>query len=547
MDIVTNNACALSCVDCVRRDDIVPKATERDQAVEVQSEEHLPTVLRKKDILLSVREIHKSFGSNDVLKGISLDLRPGEVLALIGGNGAGKSTLMKIIMGIYSPDSGEVLIDNQKVDVSNPKVALAHSIYMVPQEPMLFPNMTVRENVTIGFDAKQADLDRELESVMDEIGWHLDLERKASTLSIAEQGMVEILRGMMRHSEILILDEPTSALTFDEVSALFKVINGLREKNIGIIYITHRLAEVFQISTSVSILRDGIVTMQGPTKDFTREDLVKGLLPPNAGIVKETAAKEARAIDYSAEPVLELQNFSGYGFKDVSLKVYPGEIVGLAGVIGAGRTEMATTIFGRDKVLGGKVLLDGKDITGLSTRAVISAGVNYVPEDRARDGLFRIRDVEENTTSALLAGSALGKAFLNVKEANRVADGYVKNFRTRVTGLEQEVGGLSGGNQQKIVIGRAFATAPRLVIHDEPTRGIDAAARGDVYAVLQELRETGVSILLISSDMEEIVELADRALTMFQGRINGEFAKDQITQDNLMSASFGVTKEARSA
>lgn len=517
----------------------MPKANELDQTVE----EGLPEVLKKKDVLLSVRDIHKSFGSNDVLKGISLDLRPGEVLALIGGNGAGKSTLMKIIMGIYSPDSGEVLIDNQKVDVSNPKVALEHSIYMVPQEPMLFPNMTVRENVTIGFDAKQADLDRELESVMDEIGWHLDPDRKASTLSIAEQGMVEILRGMMRHSEVLILDEPTSALTFDEVNALFKVIEGLREKNIGIIYITHRLAEVFQIATSVSILRDGIVTMQGSTKDFTREDLVKGLLPPGSGAVKKAAAAAARQIDYSAEPVLELQNFSGYGFKDVSLKVYPGEIVGLAGVIGAGRTEMATTIFGRDKVLGGKVLLDGKDITGLSTRAVIAAGVNYVPEDRFRDGLFRIRDVEENTTSALLGGGAIGKAFLNLKEANRITQGYVDNFRTKVTGLDQEAGGLSGGNQQKIIIGRAFATAPRLVILDEPTRGIDAAARGDVYAVLQQLRETGVSILLISSDMEEIVELADRALTMFQGRINGEFPKDQITQDNLMSASFGVTAD----
>lgn len=510
------------------------------------AQEAQPQVSKKKDVLLSVRDIHKSFGTNHVLKGISLDLRPGEVLALIGGNGAGKSTLMKIVMGIYGPDSGEVYIDNEKVDVSNPKVALEHSIYMVPQEPMLFPNMTVRENVTIGFNARQADLDRELMEVMDQIGWHLDPDRKASTLSIAEQGMVEILRGMMRHSEVLILDEPTSALTFDEVNALFRVIEGLREKNIGIIYITHRLAEVFQIATSVSILRDGIVTMQGSTKDFTREDLVKGLLPPNAGSVKETAAAQKREIDYTAKPVLELQNFSGYGFADVNLKVYPGEIVGLAGVIGAGRTEMATTIFGRDKVLGGKVLLDGKDITGLSTTAVIGEGVNYVPEDRFRDGLFRIRDVEENTTSALLA-HGLGKFILGRKEAERVSQHYVDNFRTKVTGLTQEVGGLSGGNQQKIVIGRAFATNPRLVILDEPTRGIDAAARGDVYAVLQQLRETGVSILLISSDMEEVVELADRALTMFQGRINGEFVGDQITQDNLMSASFGVTGEARSA
>lgn len=524
----------------------MPKPMEPGRGAEEHEGQGLPTVLQERETLLSVRDIYKSFGSNDVLKGISLDLCAGEVLALIGGNGAGKSTLMKIIMGIYNPDSGEVLIENQKVDVSNPKVALEHSIYMVPQEPMLFPNMTVRENVTIGFEAKQAELDRELEEVMNEVGWHLDPDRKASTLSIAEQGMVEILRGLMRHSKVLILDEPTSALTFDEVNALFSCVEELRKKGIGIIYITHRLAEVFQISDKVSILRDGIVTMQGPTKDFTREDLVKGLLPDNAGGVKRRAEATAREIDYTAAPVLELQNFSGYGFADVNLKVYPGEIVGLAGVIGAGRTEMATTIFGRDKVLGGKVLLDGKDITGLSTRRVIAAGVNYVPEDRFRDGLFRIRDVEENTSSALLGGG-LGRFFFNQKGANRVAQGYVDSFRTKVTSLSQEVGGLSGGNQQKIVIGRAFATSPRLVILDEPTRGIDAAARGDVYAVLQELRKTGVSILLISSDMEEVVELADRALTMFQGRINGEFLKGDITQDNLMSASFGVVKGARSA
>ncbi len=504
----------------------------------------LPNVHQELDSLLSVRDIRKSFGSNNVLKGISLDLRPGEIRALIGGNGAGKSTLMKIIMGIYSPDAGEVLIDNQKVDVSNPKVALEHSIYMVPQEPLLFPNMTVRENVTIGFNANQSDLDQELSVVMNDIGWHLDFDRKASTLSIAEQGMVEILRGLMRRSEILILDEPTSALTFDEVRSLFSCVEGLSKKGIGIIYITHRLAEVFEIATSVSILRDGVVTMQGETSDFTREDLVKGLLPPDASSVKRKVTEESKKIDYSVRPVLELKNFSGYGFSNVSLGVYPGEIVGLAGVVGAGRTEMATTIFGMDKVLGGTVLLDGTDITGFSTRRVIAAGVNYVPEDRFRDGLFRIRNLEENTTSALLAGGELGKFFLSQRKADKISQSYVDSFRTKVMGLSEEVGGLSGGNQQKVVIGRAFATSPHLVILDEPTRGIDAAARGDVYTVLQELRKTGVSILLISSDMEEIVELADRAFTMFQGRINSEFSREDITQDNLMSAAFGVLGEA---
>lgn len=499
--------------------------------------------LQRGDALLSVTDIYKSFGDNQVLKGISLEVRSGEVLALIGGNGAGKSTLMKIVMGIYTADSGQIAISGEPVDISNTQSALAHSIYMVPQEPMLFPNMTVRENITIGFKENQAELEERLKAVIADTGWKLDLDRKASTLSIAEQGMVEILRGLMRDPTVLILDEPTSALTFDEVQSLFSCIRELKAKGIGIIYITHRLAEVFEIADNVAILRDGIVAVQGSVSEFTREDLVRGLLPPDAGTIEKKAEQAAREIDYSAQPVLELQDFSGYGFSNVSLKVYPGEIVGLAGVIGAGRTEMATTIYGRDKVLGGKVLLDGKDITGYSTRKVIAEGISYVAEDRFRDGLFRIRDVEENTTSALLNGGRLGKFFLNKKKANEATQSYVDDFRIKVTGLDQEASGLSGGNQQKIVISRSFAIDPRLVILDEPTRGIDAAARGDVYAVLQELRRQGVSILLISSDMEEVVELADRAFTMFQGRINHEFAKSEITQDNLMAAAFGVERE----
>jgi ABC-type sugar transport system, ATPase component len=493
--------------------------------------------------LLSVRGIFKSFGTNAVLKGVSIDLLPGEVLALIGGNGAGKSTLMKIIMGIYTYDSGEIYVDNERVEHNSTKEALSRSVYMVPQEPLLFPNMTVGENITMGFDKSPSELETELQAAVDEIGWHLDLSRKANTLSIAEQEMVEILRGIMRHSKVLILDEPTSALAFDEVKALFGVIKGLRDKGIGIIYITHRLAEVFEIASRVCIMRDGIIAMAGNVSEFTRDDLVKGLLPPNAEKTAERAEKAARSIDYDADPVLELRDFSGYGFKHVNLKLYPGEMLGLAGVVGAGRTEMATTVFGRDKVLGGKVLLNGRDITGLSTKKVIAAGVNYVSEDRFCYGIFSLRSVAENTTSALLGGKRIGSFFLKRDEENRITQSYVDDFRTKVTGISQDLGDLSGGNQQKIVIGRTFATNPKVVILDEPTRGIDAASRGDVYAVLQELRQTGVSILLISSDMEEVVELADRAVTMYQGRINHEFSKRDINQDNLMAASFGAYHE----
>ena len=348
---------------------------------------------------MSVRNIYKSFAHNAVLRGISMDLGSGEVLALIGGNGAGKSTLMKIIMGIYSHDSGEIVVNGREMTVGKPAEALANGVYMVPQEPLLFPNMTVEENILIGFDRPQRELHKELVETMESIGWHLDLGRRANTLSIAEQQLVELLRGVLRHAQVLILDEPTSALTFKEVESLFRCVEDLKSKGIGIIYITHRLNEVFEIATTVAIMRDGIVTLSGPVSNFTKDDLVKGLLPLDMTAQKLSGTS---SVDYSKPPVLELERFSGYGFTDISLKVYPGEILGVAGVVGAGRTEMAMTIFGKDKVLGGRVLLDGKEITGMKTRDVMKAGLNYVSEDRHSDGLFKISSVAENTTSAIL-------------------------------------------------------------------------------------------------------------------------------------------------
>lgn len=498
----------------------------------------------EKSVLLSIQNIHKSFGLNQVLKGINLELKEGEVLSLIGGNGAGKSTLMKIIMGIYQPDSGAIQMRGELVNLSKPSVALAHGIYMVPQEPMLFPNMTVEENIVMGFNEKPADLHKRLVEVMKEVGWEMDLGRKASSLSIAEQQLVEILRGLLRQAQILILDEPTSALTFDEAESLFKCVNDLRSKGIGIIYITHRLTEVFEISTSVAIMRDGIITLSGSVSEFTKEALVRGLLPANSEKEKEESVESAKEIDYkNQQPILEIENFSGYGFNDISLKLYPGEILGVAGVVGAGRTELATTIFGRDKVLGGKVLLDGKDITGLSTKKVLEAGLNYVPEDRHLHGLFKIADVAVNTTSALLSNKSMGKFILNRKKEREITQQYIDDFRIKVTGQSQLTGSLSGGNQQKIVIGRSLSTQPKVVILDEPTRGIDAGARGDVYSIIHQLRKQGVSVLLISSDMEELVELSDRVVSVFQGRINAEFRKEEINQDNLMAAAFDVKAE----
>lgn len=494
-------------------------------------------------VLFSVSGICKTFGMNAVLKGIDLSVREGEVLALIGGNGAGKSTLMKIIMGIYQPDDGSVWVTGERLTVFKPSVSLAKGIYMVPQEPMLFPNMTVLENILMGFHENTGVLRKRLLQIMDEIGWQLDINRKAMSLSIAEQQLVELLRGLLRQAKILILDEPTSALTFDEVESLFKIVENLKRKGIGIIYITHRLAEVFQIATHVAIMRDGVITLKGRISEFTRKMLVKGLLPPNIEELEEKEKKDLSDVDYAgSKPVFELKGFSGYGFKDIDLKIFPGEILGVAGVVGAGRTELAVTVFGRDKVLGGKAFLEGKDVTGLSTREVLKAGINYVPEDRRMNGLFGISDVAANITSALVPGKSMGRVFLNKKAEYGITQKYVDDFRIKITGQNQPAGSLSGGNQQKIVIGRSLATNPRLVILDEPTRGIDAAARGDVYAIIHELKKQGVAVMLISSDMEEIVELSDRAVIVFQGRIKGELGRNEISQASLMTASFGVTE-----
>ena len=326
--------------------------------------------MSESQFLLEARDVHKSFGLNQVLKGITLTLKSSEVVALIGGNGAGKSTLMKILMGIYKPDDGVFKINGQSLDHLNPKKSMKAGIYMVPQEPMIFPHMSVMDNILIGFSGKKSLLIEKLNHFYKQINCKIDLNRLGMTLSIAEQQMVELLRGLMRESKILILDEPTSSLTFDEVQTLFKIVRDLKKKGIGIIYITHRLSEVFELADSICIMADGKITLRGETSKFTREMLVEALLPPSFTPAPKNRTELEKKIRKHM-PILQLKNFSGYGFKDISFNVLEGEIVGIAGVVGAGRTELANTIFGKEIPLGGNVILDGEDITGRSTSDVI--------------------------------------------------------------------------------------------------------------------------------------------------------------------------------
>ena len=497
--------------------------------------------------MVELTNIYKSFSSNMVLKGVNLSLYPGDVMALVGGNGAGKSTLMKILTGLYCPDEGDIMLNGKSVTFTSPADAHKNGIYLVPQEPLLFPNMSVFENITIGFDG-QGDLRGKVEKLLSELGWKIDLDDIAGKLTIADQQLVEIMRGFLREAKILILDEPTSTLTFGEIESLFTSIKKFQKQGIGMFYITHRLNEIFEIANKVAILRDGCITVSGNVKDFTKDMLIQGLLPPEGCNVQPVAKKESKVKKVEDEvsikdkkPVLEALNVSGDGFNDLSFQLYPGEILGIAGVVGAGRTEMAEAMFGIRPILKGEVLLDGKSIKGKNITQRIKAGLNYLPEDRYLNGIFGISSVRNNITSTV--SKKFSSLFINASKEKDFSDEFVKNFRIKITDLNQEVKSLSGGNQQKVVIAKTLATGPKVIILDEPTRGIDASARCDIYNIIHELKEKGLGVIIISSDFEEIVELSDRVLIMYNGAIYDELKKDRISIDAVTALSFGVKTE----
>lgn len=496
--------------------------------------------------LLQIKEVTKSFASNLVLKGINITLNAGEVVVIIGGNGAGKSTLMKILMGIYRADSGEVYIHGEKVNLSNPAHSLQQGIYLVPQEPLLFPNMTVEENILIGMNGNKSELGKRLRAIIKDMGWDIGLGRNANTLSIAEQQLVEILRGLLRQARILIFDEPTSALTFKEIDQFFRIIQDLKEQNIGMFYITHRLKEVFEIATDVVILKDGRITSSGPVADFSEELLVKGLVSDEDENLREKPAEKSERIDRGPSDtgdgptVFKLDQFSGYGFRDVSFEIRKGEILGLAGVVGSGRTELAETVFGMSRAVSGAVYLMDEDITNMKTSGVIKKGINYVPEDRHLNGIFSMGSVKTNISASVLRS---GKSFLiNNGDETRMAKQCISDLTIKVTDENQKLGSLSGGNQQKVVIGKVLLSSPKLVILDEPTRGIDAEARSDVYRIIERLKEEGNAILLISSDFEEILILSDRVEVMHAGTNVKSFDKNELTMDQLTEAAFGLSE-----
>ena len=496
--------------------------------------------------LLEIYQMYKQFLGNPVLKGIDITLKPGEIYAIVGGNGAGKSTLMKIITGLYKADSGVLKIRGEQVFFSNTHDAHRHGIYLVPQEPLIFPNMTVEENIMIGLPENKTSVRRKIENIIDRLGWKLDLQKSALSLAIAEQQLVEILRGLVREVEILILDEPTSTLTFGEIESLFKTIKQLTSEGMGVFYITHRFSEIFTLADSVAVLRDGVISVQGPISQFTYEKLLAGLVPENTSSVK-TSDDEASIPSslgkgqLSSKPALQVSGLYSNRFQDISFRLYPGEILGVAGVVGAGRTELAEAIFGIEPLKRGNVYLEDNEISKLSTRQRINNGLVYVPEDRHLHGIFSITSIKNNITSILL--DRLKGLFLPFQQERLLTIKYVSKLKVKATNIDQDLKDLSGGNQQKVVLSKYLAASPKVIMLDEPTRGIDANARNDIYRIIQDLKSQGLAVLLISSDIEEIQNLSDRVIVMHEGSIVKTLEKSEITIDNITTWAFGVKKE----
>ncbi|MDQ0269179.1 sugar ABC transporter ATP-binding protein [Cytobacillus purgationiresistens] len=494
--------------------------------------------------LVEIAGLYKRFNDNEVLRGIDFSLKKGETFAIVGGNGAGKSTMMKIITGLYQADRGTMKIKGQALHFHHPQEAHRHGIYLVPQEPLIFPNMSVEENITIGMKGKRAELRKKVNKIIDYLGWNLGLFRSAMTLSIAEQQLVEIVRGLVREADILILDEPTSTLTFNEIESLFTAIKRLNKDGVGVIYITHRFAEIFQLADSVAVLKDGVVSLKGPVEEFDYDRLLDGLVDKQSKGERRNMVNLQSNIERVKDkrnPILVVDQLTGHGFEEISFSISPGEVLGIAGVVGAGRTELAESIIGINGAASGEIELDGTGISRLSIRQRINLGMSYVPEDRHQHGIFKIASIQQNTTSAIL--HRLKGFFLQKRREIEITDEYVDQLKIKVTNTNQLLSELSGGNQQKVVLGKYLATKPKLLILDEPTRGIDAHARSDIYDMISQLQANGLAVLLISSDLEEIVKLSGRVLVMHEGKMIEEINREYISVDRITSAAFGVVKK----
>ncbi len=489
--------------------------------------------------LVSLKGIWKVFTGVPVLKGVDLELKSGEIHALLGGNGSGKSTLMKILSGVYTADAGSIELEGRPVEIHSPSHGHKLGIYLVPQEPEIFPHLTVEENILLGAELNPVAARERIKQFASDLGFEGNLSEEAGMLSIANQQILEIIRGLIREAKVLILDEPTSTLTSREVDSLFARMRKLAARGMGIFFISHRLNEVLAISEHISVLRDGSFVLSEATKALTTRDLIKAMLPEETEAIPPN--QEARDLPNLGDVALEVTNLTGEAFMDATFQVRAGEVVGLTGLVGAGRTELAHAILGIDPHVEGEVKIGGETAVKRTIRRCQEMGLVYVPEDRHAHGIFLDLPNVQTTTAAILP--KLGRFLLSGSREREIANRYVDLMQIKISSLSQLSHTLSGGNQQKIVLSKALASEPRVIILDEPTRGVDAQARLDVYRIIRALTAQQVGVLLISSDLEEVVQLSDRVLVMHQGRIVEELAHSECQIERITTASFGLKGE----
>lgn len=510
---------------------------DKGQAKHTDAHGDQAALMGSEPVLLSLNGVWKVFDGVSVLCGVSMDLKKGEIHAILGGNGSGKSTLMKIMSGIYQLDDGTVELDGIRVNIKSPAQGHQLGIYMVPQEPQVFPHLSVEENLLMGIDLPHAEAIERIREFSSELGFSPNLGEEAGTLNIANQQLLEIIRGLLHKARVLVFDEPTSSLTFREVDSLFAILRKLTARGIGIFFISHRLNEILTISDRISVLRDGYLVLSEPTSKLNASDLIRAMVADTGTGSTPMLTPSADDNRQFGEVVLELKNLTGESFRGVNLQVHAGEVVGLAGVVGAGRTEIAHAIIGIDPDVRGEVYINGRKADKRCPNGCQDLGLVYVPEDRHAHGIFLELPNLLTITASILPD--LGKILLSARRERELGQNYVSQLGIKVNGLTQLARTLSGGNQQKVVLSKALASSPTLIILDEPTRGVDAKARQDVYTLIRSLTAKGVGLLLISSDLDEITQLSDRVLVMYHGSIFEELSQNDRKIERITAAAFG--------
>lgn len=492
--------------------------------------------------LLEMVDISKSFFGVKALENINIQAYAGKVLALLGENGAGKSTLMKILSGIYKKDTGKILIEGKEVNINGIRAAEDLGITIIHQELSMLLNMTVCENIFLGNEKasgfgklNKREMKMKSAEMLQRIGCSVEPDTMVGKISVGEMQMIEIIKAVSKHSKIIIMDEPTTALTDVETQKLFEVIEKLKSEGIAIIYISHRLDEIFQICDDVTVLRDGKHIGSARVSDVTKDQLITMM------VGRELEEQFPYKKEETGKTVLKVENLIWKDkVKNVSFEVKSGEIVGFSGLMGSGRTETAKIIFGEYKKTSGNIYVDGEEVNVHSPKDAIKCGLAYLSEDRKKEGLILGMSVGENMTLSNLKNFEQAAFRLNKNDENNIVADYIKKLSIKTTGASQRIKNLSGGNQQKVIIAKWIMLSPKVLIIDEPTKGIDVGAKKEIYDVLNELKKSGKAIIMISSDMPEIVGICDRVIVMHEGMVTGELNREEANQENIMKLAVGI-------